>query len=89
MTTKLDRVAANLKAAIDEVTKQRDKRDKAIEVLIRTEARYREAVKVVGRKQRLLDKARDEEREAKAARKQAKAESKRELPDIATAINGG
>ena len=89
MTMKLDRVAANLKAAVDEVTKQRDKRDKAIEALIRAEARYREAAKAVGRKQRLLDKARDEERQAKAARKQAKAESKQELPDIATAINGG
>lgn len=84
----LDRMQAKHKTFVDDVAKLRDKRDKAIDVLIKAELRYRAAAKAVGRSQKRLDKAREEERLAKIARKQAKAESRAELPDIGAVLAG-
>jgi hypothetical protein len=84
--TILDRMLAKHKSFVDDVTKLRDKRDKALELLIKAEARYRKSVKAVSRSQKRLDKTREEERQAKIARKQAKEESKKEIPDIAAVL---
>lgn len=78
----LDRMQAKHKIAVDDVTKKREKRDKAIDMLMRAEVGYRLAVKTVGRSQKRLDKAREEDRQAREARKQAKLQSKQELPEI-------
>jgi hypothetical protein len=82
----LQRVEARHKSVIDDLTKLRAKRDKALDVLIRAETRYRQAVKAVARSGKRMDRAREEERQAKIARKQAKAQSEKELPDIAAVL---
>ena len=78
----IDKAQAKHKSFVDDVTKLRDKRDKALDVLIRTELRYRNAVRAVARSQKRLNKAREEERQSKKAQKKATAESKKELPTI-------
>jgi hypothetical protein len=82
----IDRMQAKHIDTLNAVAKTRDKRDQAIQTLIKAELRHREEVKAVSRSQKRMDKAREEEREAKAARKQAKAQSERELPDIAAVL---
>jgi hypothetical protein len=84
----LDRMQAKHNSVVDELTKMRDKRDISLNVLIRAEGRYRSAVKAVARSQRRIDKAREEEQRAKIARKQAKAESQKEIPDISAIVPG-
>ena len=87
--TVLERMQAKHKTAVDDVTRQREKRDKAIDVLLRAETRYRKAVKAVARSQKRLDKARKDDKLAKLAGKQAKAESRATTPDIAAALLSG
>lgn len=77
----LERVQAKHKQAADDVTKLAAKRDKALDALIRAEARYRKAVKTVARTHKRLDRVREEARALKAtraARKQAEAEPSRQ-----------
>lgn len=66
--TILERAQAKHKAVADDVTKLALKRDKALDVLIRAEARYRKAIKGVVRSQKRMDKLREEIKAAKAAR---------------------
>lgn len=85
----LDRMQAKHKSVVDDLAKLRDKRDKALDVLLRAELRHRAAIKAVVRSTKRLDKAREEERVAKIARKQARVENQKELPDIAKVMLGG
>ena len=85
----LERMQAKHKSVVDDLTKLKDRRDKALDVLLKAELRHRAAIKAVGRSTKRLDKAREEERQAKLARKQAKSESQKEIPDIAKVMLGG
>ena len=82
----LERQATKHKANVDSLMKLQAKRDKALDALIKAELRYRDAIRMVGRSQRRLDKARQEERKAKRAGKRVEAESRQELPDIASLL---
>jgi hypothetical protein len=82
----LERTQAKHNANVADVNKLRDKRDKALDVLIKAQQRYLDATRAVARSQRRLDKAREEERQLKKSQRKAVAESKKELPDIAAVL---
>ena len=72
MSKELDRARTKHNKVADDVSKLATKRDKALEALIRAEARYRKSIKTVTRSQRRLDKLREEARAVKAAREARK-----------------
>ena len=70
----LERAQTKHTAAANDVTKLALKRDKALDALIRAEARYRKAIKTVSRTQKRLNAIREQVRQVRAeraARKQA------------------
>jgi hypothetical protein len=68
----LERARAKHNTFASDVSKLALKRDKALDALIRAEARYRKAVKAVGRSSKRLDKLREQARAVKAAREARK-----------------
>jgi hypothetical protein len=73
MKTAFERAMKRHGEAVGHLHKLADRRDKSMRVFIRDVAKHDAAVKAVTRTQRNLDKARIADREAKAARKLAKA----------------
>jgi len=82
--TPIERLQAKHNAVVDALAKARDRRDKALDALLRAEARYRSAVKAVGRSGKRLDKARDDE-----AQRNAEGERSDEVPDLAQVLLAG
>lgn len=79
----LERVQKKHNQAADDVAKLANKRDKALDALIRAEARYRKAIKTVARSQKRVDKLREEARAVRAARAARKhAEANQTVEDI-------
>ncbi len=85
----LERMQAKHKSVVDDLAKLKDRRDKALDTLLKAELRHRAAIKAVVRSTKRLDKAREEERQAKLARKAARTESQKEMPDIGRVMLGG
>jgi hypothetical protein len=62
----LERARVKHNTFATDVSKLALRRDKALDALIRAEARYRKAVKAVGRSSKRLDKLREQARNLKA-----------------------
>jgi hypothetical protein len=75
----LERAQQKNRDAAGDVAKMRDKRDKALDALIRAEVRYRKAVKSVARTQKRYDTLREQARAVRAA-KEARRKAEKEAP---------
>ena len=70
--TYLERVSAKHQKLVDQVLKAAELKDKAIRALLRATTKHDRAAKAVARSQRRIDKVREDDRVARAARKAAK-----------------
>jgi exonuclease VII small subunit len=70
----LERALAQHQKLVDQVVKAADQKDKAIRALLRAVSKHDHAAKALTRSQRRIDKLREEDKQARAARKAAKAE---------------